>query len=207
MHIQIVTLTVQPDRKAAYAALLSDHERASREEKGVVEMRIYPEQDADNRFWAYERYVDQSALAAHGKTTHTARLLEASKEALQQAPEVLTLKALTPLAQESAEITGGIPMFFVFPVKPDRREMLIEEFLPYVEKTRQEEGNLRFDLHEVEGEADRLVVFEIWRDMAAFEAHFAMSYAQDMGSIIAKAVPGEFTDYLAVTKGLDAVEE
>jgi quinol monooxygenase YgiN len=207
MHIQIVTLTAKPEEKAAYAAFLADHQDASRAEPGVIEMRIHPEQEADNRFWAYERFADKAALAAHGKTAHTARFFETSKTALQQPPEVLTLNALTPLALETAEVTGGISMFFVFPVNPDMRETLIEAFVPYVEKTRAEEGNLRFDLHEIDGDKDRLAVFEIWRDMAAFEAHFGMPYAEEMGAIIAKTVPGEFTNYLVMTKNLGVVEQ
>lgn len=207
MHIQIVTLIAKPEEKAGFAAFLADHQDASRAEPGVIEMRIQAEQEADNRFWAYERFVDKAALAAHGKTAHTARFFETSKTALQQPPEVLTLNTLTSLAPETAEVTGGIPMFFVFPVAPEMRETLIDAFVPYVEKTRAEEGNLRFDLHEIEGDANRLVVFEIWRDMAAFQAHFAMPYAQEMGLIIAEAVPGEFTNYLAMTKDLGAVDQ
>ncbi len=48
-----------------------------------------------------------------------------------------------------------------------------------LEKTRAEEGCLRFDFF-TDVERQRLYLYEVWRDEAAFEFHHAQTYTRDV---------------------------
>lgn len=202
MLTQIVMLTAKPEARDTLAEVLRSHVTASTAEPGVAEFRIYAQADAPHRFWAYERYVDAEALQEHGQTPHTRALFDVAKTTLQQPPEVLRLTPVTPEQPDNAAQAAGVAMVFVFPVHHDQRASLLAAFHDYVEQTRAEPGNLRFELYEIDGDLEHLAVFEIWRDMAAFEAHFTTAHAQALGDLMASAVPGEFADYLHITTDL-----
>ncbi len=56
-------------------------------------------------------------------------------------------------------------------VKPEHRAAFIEATLDNAKNTVQEPGNVRFDVLQQNDDADRFVLYEIYRDEAGMKAH------------------------------------
>lgn len=57
-------------------------------------------------------------------------------------------------------------------VKPERREQFMEEMLAdAVGSVQNEPGCLRFDVIQDESDPNKIYLYEVYRDLAAFEAH------------------------------------
>ncbi len=63
-------------------------------------------------------------------------------------------------------------------LKAEKRDELLAVFGRLVELSRQEAGNLRYDLHQDIQNPNRVVFFENWRDQAAIDAHNATEHFQ-----------------------------
>ena len=62
---QIVKFTVKPEYEDEFQQQLLEHQLASSQETGNVEMRIYVDNQDSNLFFAYDRWVNQEALDSH----------------------------------------------------------------------------------------------------------------------------------------------
>jgi autoinducer 2-degrading protein len=56
-------------------------------------------------------------------------------------------------------------------VVPGKEEAFLSATLPNARATRQEPGNLRFDVLRSRGEPDRFLLYEVYRDEAGMAAH------------------------------------
>lgn len=63
--------------------------------------------------------------------------------------------------------------------KPGSAEKVLERMIPSVRLTRAEPGNKEFQLFNVKGSEDKLVVFERWKDQAALEWHWEQPYTKE----------------------------
>lgn len=63
-------------------------------------------------------------------------------------------------------------------VKPEYRQELVGVFQQLVLASRQEAGNLRYDLHQDIKNPNRMVFFEIWQSQAAVDEHGATAHFQ-----------------------------
>ncbi len=56
-------------------------------------------------------------------------------------------------------------------VKPDQVDAFIEATLDNARNTRQEPGNVRFDVSQADGEPTRFLLYEVYQSQAGFQAH------------------------------------
>lgn len=63
-------------------------------------------------------------------------------------------------------------------VKPEHRQALLEVFRGLVVASRNEPGNIRYDLHQDMDNDNRFVFFENWQNQAAVDAHGATAHFQ-----------------------------
>jgi (4S)-4-hydroxy-5-phosphonooxypentane-2,3-dione isomerase len=61
-------------------------------------------------------------------------------------------------------------------IKPDNREDFIAASLENARNTIQEEGNLRFDVLQQADDANRFLLYEVYRDEAGAKAHKATAH-------------------------------
>ena len=62
--------------------------------------------------------------------------------------------------------------------KPGVVDQVLGELLPIARLTREETGNIEFQVYRANDEEDRLVLFERWANQAALEAHWAQDYTK-----------------------------
>ena len=66
----IAQYQAQVNRADEIAAVLADHQTASRAEPGCVRFDVYRGLDDPERFVLVEQYVDEAAFAAHRQSQH-----------------------------------------------------------------------------------------------------------------------------------------
>lgn len=203
MITQIVKFTVQPEHSEAFQAALMVNQQGARAETGLLEMRLFAEKQQPHVFYAYERWKDQAAIAHHLTQDHTRALLNLAKTTLQSPVEVMNLNDTTPAPLHEANTKHRQPeddvfsIFFIFKFKPGYRERLLQQFEKHITHTRQEPGNLLFDLYTVDGADDTLVVYEHWRQESdVWEIHFKQPYAEATGALLAEAVEGDLLPFM-----------
>lgn len=84
-------------------------------------------------------------------------------------------------------MANGIKIVATIVVKPEYRQALLEQFQALVLASRQEAGNVSYDLHEALDNADKLVFIEYWQSQAAIDEHNASVHFQ----AFVKAIEGK----------------
>jgi quinol monooxygenase YgiN len=77
MIVQVVKFDIQPTHISLFKALLEDDKQGSKNEAGLLEMRLYQDKNLPNIFFAYERFDNQSAIDHHATQQDTNALHEA----------------------------------------------------------------------------------------------------------------------------------
>lgn len=63
--------------------------------------------------------------------------------------------------------------------KPGTAEKVLASVVPSIRPTRAEAGNNDFQVFEVQGSPDKLIIFERWKSQAALEAHWQLPYTKE----------------------------
>lgn len=87
--------------------------------------------------------------------------------------------------------------------KPGMVDYVLEQVLPIARVTREEEGNIAFDVFKTRDHEDQLVIFERWRDQAALERHWAEPYTKEVLSLFEEKLLRPLSEAEDVTYLLD----
>lgn len=88
MIILHVSLEVKPEHAAEFLEVVRhDAEHSERDEPGCLRFDVIQDRDQTNRFYFYEVYRDEAALAAHRETPHFKYYAETTKDWLVAPPE------------------------------------------------------------------------------------------------------------------------
>ena len=169
MITQIVKFDIKPEQIETFKAALVVDKQGAESEQGCLELRLFQDKNQAGVFFAYERFQDQAALDYHAEQSYVKNVLGMLESASKAAPTVMVLNntAPTPLHESNTkkvhEADDVFSVFFIFDIKPAYRQQLLTRFESHVENTRQEQGNLVFDLYTIDGKDDTLVIYEHWR--------------------------------------------
>lgn len=81
-----------------------------------------------------------------------------------------------------------LPMIVKFEVKKDKIEFVKKELLSILEPTRQEQGCLRYDLHQDIEDPSIFMFYEVWETTEAWKAHDSKKHILDFKKNIEGAV-------------------
>lgn len=62
--------------------------------------------------------------------------------------------------------------------KPGTLDMVLEEIIPIARLTREEPGNIEFNIYRPNGTLDQLLIFERWTEQSALEQHWERNYTK-----------------------------
>lgn len=80
----------------------------------------------------------------------------------------------------------------IFKIKAGMQARFVEQFEEHITHTRQEQGNLLFNLYTIDSDDQTLVVYEHWRQESdVWDIHFHQSYAKIAGALMEKDVIGD----------------
>ena len=201
MKSTIVKFTAKPEHKDTFAVTLKEAQAATQKEAGNKEIKVFVSKAEDNVFFVYERWADKAAIIAHDNEPHTKKLMEVGQTALQSAPDFYFLGDINPLPDHSKSANPEddvFIIFFIFKLKTEFREALLEQFEDHITHTRnEEEGNILFDLYTVDNQEDTLAVYEHWRkESDVWDIHFNQPYAVKTGKLMEDAVIGDLKQYM-----------
>lgn len=204
MITQIVKFDIKPEQIETFKAALVVDKQGAENEKGCLELRLFQDKNQAGVFFAYERFQDQAALDYHAEQSYVKNVLGMLESASKAAPTVMVLNdtAPTPLHESNTkkvhEADDVFSVFFIFDIKPAYRQQLLTRFESHVENTRQEQGNLVFDLYTIDGKDDTLVIYEHWRkESDLWDIHFNQPYAVETGALLNEAVVGDLKQYMS----------
>ena len=82
-------IAVKPERREDAVRLALDVAEATRAEAGCLSYRFYADLEDPNRFFIFEEWRDEDALAAHFGTPHMTRFLEHAPGLVATPPEIV----------------------------------------------------------------------------------------------------------------------
>lgn len=201
MYTQVIKFHVRPDALADFKSAMLKDKAGTMTDPGVVEMKFFAQNDDPNILFAYERFRDEAAMQAHTAKPYVQELIAMLETSLSQPPELLKLNETKPTPDHSRTANPEddvFVIFFIFKFKPEYRERLLKQFENHITHTNNEPGNILFDLYAIDGEDDRLVVYEHWRkESDVWDIHFKQPYAEITGALMEEAIVGDMKQYMS----------
>lgn len=197
---KIIKFNVKSDHSDVFKNALLNNKKGADNEAGCLEMRLYIDNKNPNLFFVYERWLDDAAFASHATQAHTQSMVGLLDTALAAPVEIFNLSDTqpAPVALKSADQED--PLFniiFIFKIKPGMQDRFVAQFKEHITHTRQEHGNLLFDLYTIDNDDQTLVVYEHWRQESdVWDIHFQQPYAKVTGALMAEGVIGEMEQYM-----------
>lgn len=150
------------------ARMLQELAVASRKE-GAVRYEALRRTPESNQFLLLEIWKDQRALDAHAGATHTKRFRE-QVAPLLIAPIDERLCAPTMVAPLRAS-RGTVYVVTHIDVPGTSRDAALRLMGPFIDQTRSEGGNVRFDLTHQKDRTNHFTAIEAWADQKSADAH------------------------------------
>ncbi|AJI83365.1 autoinducer-2 (AI-2) modifying protein LsrG [Yersinia enterocolitica] len=76
MHVTLVEINVKEDKVEQFVEVFRANHQGSLLEPGNLRFDVLQDESIPTRFYIYEAYVDEAAVAAHKKTPHYLRCVE-----------------------------------------------------------------------------------------------------------------------------------
>ncbi|EKN3559636.1 TPA: (4S)-4-hydroxy-5-phosphonooxypentane-2,3-dione isomerase [Yersinia enterocolitica] len=76
MHVTLVEINVKEDKVEQFIEVFRANHQGSILEPGNLRFDVLQDESIPTRFYIYEAYVDEAAVAAHKKTPHYLRCVE-----------------------------------------------------------------------------------------------------------------------------------
>lgn len=198
MLTRIITFDVTPEHTAAFRTAFLEAKAGTEKEAQFEEAKLFVDNSNPNRFFAYERLQDD-AEAFHNAQPYVKQLFEF----LETSNTAVTVRHVTdtkpvPDHSKTANTEDNVfVIFFIFKIKPEYKDQLVAQFEKHITHTKDEPGNILFDLYTVDGAEDELVVYEHWRkESDVWDIHFHQPYAEETGALMEKAVVGDMNQYM-----------
>lgn len=197
---QVEKFTAKPEFKDAVSQALLETQALTLKEAGNLAARLYQDNTDPNIFFIYTRWEDEVSLDHQQTLIHRKVLNELEQEALAVPTECFHLTDTQPVPVTPIKADDSDPkfnIFFIFKISLENRAALLTQFEEHIKQTRREAGCLLFDLYEVQGQEDTLVVYEHWRQESdVWDIHFHQPYAFTTGQLMEQSVIGDMQQYM-----------
>ena len=166
---------VMPSARATAIAALKQYRDASRKQEGFGRLDLFEQVGWPGHIAIFEVWRDQTGFDAHNAAAQKA-LLDALQPIRVSGFDQRPYKTLTVAPARPAAASGSISVVSHVDVSQDPRVPVMLRRL--AEASRQEPGNLRFDVVQHTMRANHFTVIETWRNQQALDAHTAAAHAR-----------------------------
>ena len=150
------------------AMMLKELAAASRKE-GAVRYEALQRTPESNQFLLLEIWKDQRALDAHTAAAHTKRFRDQIAPLLiAPIDERLCVATMVAPLRESR---GTVYIVTHIDVPGTSRDAALTLMKPFIDQTRSERGNVRFDLTHQKDRTNHFTAIEAWADQKSADAH------------------------------------
>ena len=169
--MRVAFFEVGPNDVGRATAALKEYRQATLKAAGIVRVNVLQQIDRPNQFAIEEAWRDAAALDAHKSAAETKKLDE-----IIQATRISPFDERLLAGVNVAAPNGAIPSQAVYVVThadsvPDSRVQAAGVLTDVAAKSRQETGNLMFQVDVQTNRNNHFTVVEAWRDQKAYEAH------------------------------------
>ena len=166
---------VMPSARAMAIAALKQYRDASRKQEGYGRLDLFEQIGWPGHFAVFESWRDQQAFEAHNAAAQKP-LLDALQPIRVSGFDQRPYKTLTVAPAAPGPAGGTISVVSHVDVSQDPRVPVMLRQL--AEASRQEDGNLRFDVVQHTMRANHFTVIETWRNQKALDAHTAAAHTR-----------------------------
>jgi quinol monooxygenase YgiN len=174
----VTYIEVAPGQSGQALSLLRTVRAASRKAEGVTRFDAYQRRERPHHFAMIEAWKDAASRDANLAAAHTKKFREAIQPLLIAGWDERPHVGLDVGSANAAADAKGATVFTVTHVDfiPPKKDEGIAALRATVEASRQEDGNLRYDILQQGNRPNHLTLVEAWRDQRALEAHEAASH-------------------------------
>jgi quinol monooxygenase YgiN len=159
------------------ASLLRQYRDASRKDGGNQRMEFVQETGRPTRFVILAIWPDQKAFDAHAKAAHAIAFREKLK-AIQAAPYDERVHSGFLVATPATSRPAGLVVVTHVDVPPPSKDTVEPMLRQLSEASRNESGNLRFEVGQQANRPNHFTVVELWADQGAYDAHVAAQHTR-----------------------------
>jgi quinol monooxygenase YgiN len=169
----VTYIEVAPGQSGKALTLLRAVRAASRKAEGAVRFDAFQRRERPNHFAMIEAWKDAASRDANLAAAHTKKFREAIEPLLIAGWDERPHNALDVGAAFAAADAKGATVFTVTHVDfiPPKKDEGIAALKAIADPSRQESGNLRYDILQQTSRPNHLTLVEAWRDQRALEAH------------------------------------
>ncbi len=169
----VTYIEVAPGQSGQALNLLRAVRAASRKAEGAVRFDAYQRRERPNHFAMIEAWKDAASRDANLAAAHTKKFREAIQPLLIAGWDERPHGGLDVGAASAAADAKGATVFTVTHVDfiPPKKDEGIAALKAIADPSRQEAGNLRYDILQQANRPNHLTLVEAWRDQRALEAH------------------------------------
>ena len=164
-------IEVMPLSQGEAIALLRQYREASRKEAGNVRLEVLQQHGRTGHFVLLEIWQEQQAYDAHGTATHTTQLRD-KLQSLRVSPYDERLHTgLAIGSRQAVHAAGATYVVTHADAVPPAKDDAIALLKQLAETSRNDAGNVHFEVLQQRSRPNHCTVVEIWRDQQALEAH------------------------------------
>lgn len=169
----VTYIEVAPAASGKTLGLLRTLRAAARKADGAVRFEVFQRRERPNHFAMVESWRDAAARDAHLAAAHTKQFREAIQPLLIAGWDERPHLGLDVGPAHAAAGAKGATVFAVTHVDfiPPKKDEGIAALKAIADPSRQEPGNLRYDILQQSSRPNHLTLVEAWRDHKALEAH------------------------------------
>jgi quinol monooxygenase YgiN len=170
--VHLVTyVEVMPTSTAVALSVLRGYRDATLEADGNLRCELVRRLDEPHQFVILEIWRDRAAAETHAKAPSATDVHE-KITAIRNAPtDERVHTALSLGSAESRPARGAVYVVTHVDVIPPRKDDGVAAVRQLAEDSRQQEGNLRFEVVQQTNRPNHFTVVEIWKDARAMEVH------------------------------------
>ena len=166
-----------PSAVSQAGALLKQYREASRKDSGTLRMEVLQESGRPTRFVVLSIWPDQKTLDSQGKAAQATAFRDKLR-AIQAAPYDERVHSGFAVATPASVRPAGVVVVTHVDVPPPFRETVEPMLKALSEASRNESGNLRFEVGQQANRPNHFTVVELWADQGAYEAHVAAQHTR-----------------------------
>lgn len=96
MEVTLVEINVKPDMIDAFLKVFLENHIGALKEPGNLRFDVLQDEHIPTRFYIYEAYADQAAVAAHKQTPHYLKCVEALEGIMSEVRKKTNFKGVYP---------------------------------------------------------------------------------------------------------------
>jgi quinol monooxygenase YgiN len=167
----VAYLEVVPSSAGKVALLSRQYREASLTEEGYMRVEVLQQQERSGHFAIVEVWKDQKALEAHAIAGHTRQFHEQLRPLRVSPYDERPHSGLVMGAMPASRTVEATYVLTHADAIPPAKDEAITSLQQLAEASRQDEGNVRFEVLQQRSRPNHFTVVEIWQDQEAFEAH------------------------------------